>query len=180
MSALSISLPSSIALEYVVSVIHFLWCQSSTVRYEHCFVVDQFNGIREHMDHFTRVPVILWHGKEPNTKTNQHKSLFISTLLFHIHSMSNIEQKFVSLFLFLGFIIYFPTCKNIQSYLWFYVLLLLSLKFVCTNFFHCSVVGGVHHRSSLQVRRVSRMVFIGYLNTRVEINKKYDAKNGIR
>lgn len=25
-----------------------------------------------------------------------------------------------------------------------------------------------------------RMVFIGYLNTRVEINKKYDAKNGIR
>lgn len=121
----------------------------------------------------------LWHGKEPNAKTNQHKSLFISTLLFHIHSMSNIGQNLFHFSCFLVLLFIFPLVKTFRVIYGFMCYYCYRWNLCAQTFFIVPLLA-VYSTALLCKLEEYRMVFIGYLNTRVEINKKYDAKNGIR
>lgn len=165
MSALSISFPSiSLASFFLHSVFHFQWCCTAVLAFKSIWTI--LFGMVLHFFGISEQP------KEINTKLYSFVVCY-----FHVIPDSIAPQKFVSLFFFfflLLLVVLFisPLVKAFRViYGWCIAIIVIVETGARTNFFHCS--GALRWP-------VYRMVFIGYLNTHVEINKKYDTDTGFR
>lgn len=144
---------------FLLSVFHFQWYCTAVLAFKSIWTI--LFGMVLHFFGISEQP------KETNTKLYSFVVCY-----FHVIPDSIAPQKFVSLFFFfflLLLVVLFisPLVKAFRViYGWCIAIIAIVEIGARTNFFHCS--GALRWP-------VYRMVFIGYLNTHVEINKKYDS-----